>query len=551
MQETETSVAVTQPRKSAARCCPDDECGTALKNNYFEGKRLTPDAFRVEQRYLVERRRLLNRAIHGWGVVYGYPVEVEVRERLRVVKTQQTRANPCEPDDETAERRRIVRRRLKIDGGLALDACGRELVQVGCAVLDIDDVIVLDERGHRADREKTLTRELRRRADEPDRWCWQLEAHYAEQSVDPVQFTDPCRCERDEWDHVCETVRYSLRLVSCDECCREDDCGLHCHCSDDDCCHSKRRRVVLEMDETRAEQHGELEARERAHPARRRGGCRCICDHLTGLHPGEDCTCRLCEIDEACGTVRVDLGHGVPLACVDVVRDDCGDWTFGETVEVCGPRRFVKRNDLLYDLIQGCDLTRIRAIGWAKWHRNKTPMLIEEFLDALGYDGIERDEYITNDFWVEFSRPVMRDTLRPDCFAMTVLSRDERERWWTPNRVPIIGVVPYPSEPESGPHLIRGARIVVDGVWLLDAVRSKASVFYDHLARIEFEVRGDFILDCNGQAVDAEPIGLSPAPTGNRSPGGTFLSTFRVAKSREEWERRGPSEVARHHGVSR
>jgi hypothetical protein len=281
-----------------------------------------------------------------------------------------------------------------------------------------------------------------------------------------------------------------------------------------------------------------------------RGGCSCICDHLTGLHPGKDCSCRLCEIDESCGLVRVDLAHGVPLACVEVVLNECDEWTFGPTVEVCGPRRFVKRNDLLFDLIQGCDLTRISAIGWGSWHRREAPITLEEFLDALGYDGTEREAYRASKFWVEFSRPVRRDTLRADCFAMTVLSRDERERWWTPNRVPIIEVETFPSGPET-PNLVRGAAIVVDGIWLWDAVRSKASIFHDHDARVEVEVRGDFIVDCNGQTIDAEVVGLSPSPTGNGALGGTFLSTFRVARS-EESERRGPSDyAARYQGVSR
>jgi hypothetical protein len=133
---------------------------------------------------------------------------------------------------------------------------------------------------------------------------------------------------------------------------------------------------------------------------------------------------------------------------------------------------------------------------------------------------------------------------------MTVLSREERELWWTPNRVPIVGVELWPSEPET-PHLARGAAIVVDGVWLYDAVRSSASVFHDHVTRVEFEVRGDFIVDCNGQTVDGEAIGHSPPPTGNRSPGGTFLSTFRVARSEHSDRRDRPDHAARSQGVSR
>lgn len=532
MQEMEIPVAATQSRGSATGCCPDDGCGTGLRNAYYEGKRLTPDTFRVEQRYMVERRRLLNRAIHGWGVVYGYSIAVEPRGA-----------------------REAITHRLAIGEGLALDSCGRELAQLGCSTIALKDVTVVDARGRRLNRaECDESFAARHDEDERERFCWLLEAHYAEQSIDPVQITDSCRCQHHEWDHVCETVRYTIRRVACDECCRTADCELDCRCGEGDCCHSERERRDVARDESAREEMRDVELREHEsshEPARpMRGGCRCICDHLTELHPGGDCACRLCEIDEPCGAVRVDMTHGVPLACVDVVLNECKEWTFGPKLERCGARRFVKRNDLLFDLIQGCDLTRISEIGWANWHRRKEPISLGDFLHALGYDGVERDAYIAKRFWVEFSRPVRVETLRADCFAMTVLSRDERERWWTPNRVPIVGVEPFPAEPEA-PHLVRGAAVVVDGIWLLDAVRSKASIFHDHEARVEVEVRGDFILDCNGQAVDAEARGLSPRPTGNGALGGTFLSTFRVARS-EHSERRGPSDTAeRYQGVSR
>ena len=554
MQDTEIPVAVKQPsaRKSRAGCCPDDECGVGagLRNNYYEGKRLTPDSFRVEQRYLIERRRLLNRAIHGWGVVYGYPIGVETRRQRKEATREPPRRDPCDrSDDEPCEIRDTETRRLRIDNGLALDVCGRELVQVGCTTLAPSDVIVVDRTGRRLDREKSFAQAAEEDAREPNRWCWILEAHYAEQNVDPVQITDVCRCERDEWDHACETVRYSLRRVPCEACCREPECELDCRCMHEGggCCDSERERDGEPSDreerlEELDEEAKELEYRRRPVPPRMRGGCRCICDHLTALHPGDDCTFRLCEIDEMCGSVHVDLGHGVPLACVEVVLNDCDEWTFGPAVDVCGPRRFVKRNDLLFDLVQGCDLTRISRIGWADWHRREQPVPHTEFLAALGYDNAEQHNYVARDFWVEFSRPVKRATVRADCFAMTVLSRDERERWLTPNRVPIIDVELLPSAPET-PELVLGARIIVDGVWLYDAVRSSASVFHDHVTRVEFEVRGDFIVDCNGQAIDAEAIGLSLPPTGNRSPGGTFLSTFSVAKS-EDSERRSHREYA-------
>jgi hypothetical protein len=488
-----------------AECCSEPRCESGLRNNYFEGKRLTADSFRVEQRYLVERRRLLNSAIHGWGVVYGYGVGLEP------------------PDDCPGGR---ASGRLAIGPGLALDECGRELLQVRELPLGLGDVIVFDEDGARTDRERAFAAHAGP-AHPPGgnsrRWCWLLRLHYAEQLSGPFTVDDPCNCERHEHDHTCETVRYSLQPIDCEKCCRDVACELHCDCGRGRCC------------DQRDDDHDQ-QRRHAPPPATglpfERGGCRCLCDHLTRL-PRPDCGGGLCEIEDSCGRVRVDLRHGVALACVELVRDDCDRWTFGEEVEACGPRRLVKRNDLLFDLIRGCDLTRISDIGWKDWHRREEAVPFEEFSEALGPDGEKEAEYVTNRFWVRFSRPVRRNTVRPDCFVMTVISVEDEGGWWETRRVPIVRVEFLPPEAgDPGDH-VRGARIVVDGAWVEDGVRGRRTLFLDGETRVEIEVRGDFILDCNGQPVDANAVGLSPSPTGNGGPGGTFLSTFRVAAALE------------------
>jgi hypothetical protein len=61
-------------------------------------------------------------------------------------------------------------------------------------------------------------------------------------------------------------------------------------------------------------------------------------------------------------------------------------------------------------------------------------------------------------------------------------------------------------------------------------------VFRDEVSRVEIEVRGDYIVDCNGQAVDANPVGLRAAPSGNGTPGGTYVSTFSVAPANAQTE---------------
>jgi hypothetical protein len=521
MDTPDTHKPDSQRRRTRKECCTDLGCESGLRNNYFEGKRLTPEMFRIEQRYLLERRQLLNRAIHGWGVVYGYGIGVEASEGY---KTSESRT-------------------LRIRPGLALDECGRELLQAGVAYLDLQDTIVLDDDGHRVEREKAFaaaTQYTRARGQKVERVCWLLSVHYAEQRGGQVQTTDPCRCDHHEWDHTCETVRYVLRRIPCDECCDPFDCGLECDCGTGRCCepenppddrkdpkHPTDQIVLKEQRDSR--KHGEA-PRDRL--AFKRGGCRCLCDHLTHLSPGEDCGGRLCEIEEPCGRVWVDLSHSVPIACLEIVPDECGGWTFGDEVDECGPRRLVKRNDLLFDLVRGCDLTRIVEIGWGKWHRNIATVSFDELSQMMAPEDKDKPEYVLRDFWIKFSRPVREATLLPDCFAMTVLSVDTEGGWWNVLRVPVVRldtkfVPPAPGDPVG--H-VRGAKLVVDGSWFEDGFYGRHSVFYAGETSIEIEVRGDFIVDCNGQPVDANAVGLLTAPTGNGTPGGTFVSSIRVGK---------------------
>jgi hypothetical protein len=442
-------------RPDKVDCCKELECESGRRNNYFEGKRLTADSFRVEQRYLIERRHLLNRAVFGWGVVYGFAI---------------TSANGS----------------LKIGPGLALDECGRELLQSGEGTIAFGDLLLLDQNGTRVDAGRFFSA-----APGGQNVCWLLSAHYAEQPLGPTKVEDPCRCEHTEWEHVCETVRYSLQFVSCDECCRECKCEVRCDCADG-------------------------------------SRCRCICEHLTDWQP-RDCG-PLQDVEDACGRIRVDLEHGVPLACVGVVTDACDGWAFGEDVDVCGPRRLVKRNDLLFDLIPGCDLTRITQISWKEWHRREEAVPFDDFSAFLGDEGYREERYVTR-FSVEFSRPVREDTLRPDCFVMTVTCAEREGGWWQVQRAPIVGLE-YINAPGDPPGHVRGARLAVDGSWVEDGVRGRRSIFMECETRVEIEIRGDFIIDCDGRAVDANAVGLSPGPTGNCTPGGTFLSTFSVGIAR-------------------
>ncbi|HSK62508.1 MAG TPA: hypothetical protein VK893_01660 [Pyrinomonadaceae bacterium] len=477
-----------------AECCTDLQCETGLRNKYFEGKRLTADSFRLEQKYAIERRRLLNRAIHGWGVVYGFGIAAH------------------EPREEGCPE--IPKGSLKINAGLALDQCGRELLEIGRGI-KLSDVIVFDKEGKRVDpADADFSAE-----------CWELRVHYAEQDTGSIVIEDSCRCKYREWDHTCETVRYSIKPIDCDECCGRWDCELDCDCGSGRCCGGGGRDDNKPYYENRRREEGGREEGKR----QPRGGCRCICDHLINLPLGSDCD-HLCEIEEPCGNVRVDVLHGVPIACINIVNDADNCPILGDDMEVCGPRRLVKRNDLLFDLIRGCDLTRISDFGWKEWHREDQRIPFKDFSEAFGSTEIKPGQVVSEKFWVRFSRPVRANTLRADCFAMSVLSGEREGGWWTVNRVPIIAVDTRDFGPKEGdpPGHVYGARIVVSGKWLRDAVRGSHTIFANAKTRVEVEVRGDLIVDCNGQTVDANSFGLFRTQTGNDTAGGTFLSTFRL-----------------------
>jgi hypothetical protein len=533
--DTHTMKRTSSRVRSVRHDCCEEKCPAGSRNNYFLGKHLTPDSYRLEQRYSIKRRRLANRAIHGWGVVYGFALTM----------AEKGGKSTLEPGE------------LGIGEGFALDALGRELIQVHGTVVSLDNLLVLGEDGKPVRADGKLDERLKDLAHGKDD-CWLLSAHYAEQTIGPVTLKDPCSCDRTEWDQICETIVYSLKRIDCKECCTPWKCELDCDCPPDSgCCaerHDEREKLASEHEQLTNDYEERLRKLEESNPAeaaklreeyekrlveeanRRheseekrhpRGGCACLCEDLTRLEFGADCV-RLSDVDDC---THADLGHGVKLACLSLDRDKCGDWAITGIIDACGPRQLVKRNDLLFDLINGCDVTRIVKVGWGHWHRRVQPVPFDAFVDALGWvKGTDDEEYVTRDFWVKFSRPVRADTLTPDAFAMAIMSDQTEGCWREYYRVPIVAV--ELDDPESGdpPGHVRVARMVISGGWLSDGVLGRGSVFRQGETHVEIEVRGDFIEDCLGQTVDANPRGRSPYPTGSDGPGDTYLSTFTVAR---------------------
>jgi hypothetical protein len=470
--------------------CDSDDCASGKKNRYYTGKRMRPASFEVEQTYLVERRRLINRAIHGWGVAYGFDLHYKPAPAAG------------QPGQDGNAGLRPGHATIEIGEGMALDRAGRELVQVGEHIVTARDVYMSKEDQEWLRTNPDVTKEQETPAAEaaggaarPREVCWLLNVHYAERNGGPVRVKDDCNCERPEWDYSCETVRYSLKRVDAGRCDEGHPCELGCHCTADDPCRPK------------ADSTG-------------RGSHQCMSRYLSRLDPNAE------HIDMAKdgAQLRFDRANGIALARVGL-RWHCDAPEFTAVIDECGPRRLVKRNDLLFDLIRGCDLTRISQIGWKTLHRR--PELVEwtEFASYF-------EARTGNEFKITFSGPVQRATVTVDCFAMTVAIA-ESSGWGDLRRVPIASVRLADPEQRDPRDSTRSATLIFGTEWLNGelAKENTHSLFSNGTSRVEIEVRTCFILDMCGQSVDGNPIGARPAPTGNGSPGGRYLSTFRV-KSR-------------------
>jgi hypothetical protein len=82
--------------------CKDEHCSynDIKRTDYFHGMLMTERDFREEQIYHIERRKLLNRMLHGWGIVCGLKVKT---------------TNPSSPN-------------IIVEGGMALDCFGNEIL---------------------------------------------------------------------------------------------------------------------------------------------------------------------------------------------------------------------------------------------------------------------------------------------------------------------------------------------------------------------------------------------------------------------------------------
>jgi hypothetical protein len=503
--------------------CGCDECGSARRNRFFRGKRMGAEEFLLEQTYGIGRRRLVNRALAGWGVVYGFSVRQD---------------DPPDP------------RAFKVGPGLALDRHGREIELRSPAVLGPGNTVIA-----RAGDERCKFQPI----EQAERnGVYLLKAHYAERPFGLAPSPDDCGCEDAQHNYVCEDVLFTLTRLEEGKCpCEERKCRRKCTCrpkpkrgSDDqrdaDSERSRQQTAAqanepepVDWRQDRKEHDsddGQPEHDRRPCGCRGRGPHACLCEWSAAAlesHQGGV----LCEWKG----LHVDPLDGVALACVRVwtTEEKRGDKTCTylgvELVEGCDPRRIVKSNDLLYDLIRGCDLTRISHVSWHDWHRSSEEVEWADFAKMFtAVDSGDGRPQVKSNFIIRFSGPVREDTIARDAIVLTAITMDPDSGWRVPRRIPIARIDKTPTREMPEGHTDQ-VQLYVSHRWYADEIKQDSHSWLSGRGfALEIEIHGDLILDCHCQAVDANAVGLDAAPTGNGTPGGTYRSSFWVKPRRDD-----------------
>jgi hypothetical protein len=489
-----------QQPKAAGQCGP---CSPSLRNRYFRGKLLTVADYQAEQLYMIQRRRILNRAMLGWGVVSGFQLRLEGRV-------------------------------VGVGAGVALDRCGRELVACETVQLASAHEVLwlhrgqcgLEPAGPPQDAAATQQQQHQGKGPVEQREAqgalYLLAAHYAECRINGVRVDEGCGESVCEANHVCETVVYSLRPI--------DDCpsGLP----------ACRPNAWPYQDCV-----GELDGRAAPLPTsgpllsavHDRGTHEQLCDWSTDWLGGFD----PCQRLKLCryGDFELDPDAGVPLACVRI-GFDCGEAYIAEIVDACGPRRLARPNELLFDLVRGCDLVRIQDVGWRDWldvpckevpFTDFAAMFLEPETTPDGgkagrRKGRARSPADTR-LWVCFSGPVQISSLTPDVITITLVQRDLNEDVGNVVRVPVPALAVAGTTPGDPAGTTRSFRPMVSARFWEGEINPDNSSGFETVTLVEIEIRTAFIIDRFGQEV----AGGGRFVAGRAgTPGGRFLSSFTV-----------------------
>jgi hypothetical protein len=194
--------------------------------------------------------------------------------------------------------------------------------------------------------------------------------------------------------------------------------------------------------------------------------------------------------------------------------------------EVCKVRPHVYRTPLLYELLNCCDvdLPRVRSVSWSPW--------LERVWDAVPWPEFRQrmlartDEPPEVGFAIWFTKPIEIATLHPGSIFLAAVYQEERTDYWMVQRVPFQRLDPLESDDDG--EYASGVRLVPEGDWLDAEIRGRRSTLF-HGAQFEVTVRGQLLRDKCGQMLDASPLDIDGHARCQGRPGGDFTTVFKVA----------------------
>lgn len=188
--------------------------------------------------------------------------------------------------------------------------------------------------------------------------------------------------------------------------------------------------------------------------------------------------------------------------------------------EVCKVRPHVYRTPLLYELLNCCDvnLPRVRSVSWSPW--------LERGWDtAVPWSEFEHRMLSSTDgFIIWFTKPIALSTLHPGNILLAAVYKEERTDYWMAQRVPLQELRPLQRDGEYA----SGVQLVPEDDWIAAEITGRRSTLFDG-AQFEVTVRGQLLRDECGQMLDARPLDIHSDARCQGRPGGDFTTVFRVA----------------------
>lgn len=474
---------------------PEDRDVWSRRPSFTPRQTLTAEQLNAGFRDELSRQQLINRAVHGYGVVIGYGLTVR--------------------DDGHLDLRHG---RLELSGGLALDRYGRMLVWTG-GRLGLDDLV-----GRRPERAGVYT----------------LTAHYAVRRPDHDD-CGPC-AERPLWTDEGVVFTLSLRRPQIDRGCPEHP-GERCVGHDE---YLNRRNGGLPGDRPSVPPSPDVGWYART-PRSPEDSCQDGWDYDPDPRTGVPLArVEICDLTE--GKDGNDPGaEGSPKTqSSDPGSRDCAP-RYGfcpdEAPDVVGVRPLVYRNPLLYELTRCCDddAPQVKAVSWQRW-------IDRGWADPVPWTEFEQWVVANEDgFQVTFTKPIAPETLHEASVFVTAFYQDD-DASWRGYRVPMSRVVPVQRQGK-----VLGIRLIPEREEWADAeVSGRRSHLVDGV-RVEVTIRGQLVRDECGRMLDARPIGADCGGRCQARPGGDLVSAFQVgAKVRDVSvpEQSGKETTADHGAVS-